>query len=107
MSDADAEFEPTGTDGSDRQYIAAPSARHRSSSSRSSNGRRLVFFSLSAAWGFIAGAGGLLAAMLAVGLDAHLSGWALAGLVPALAVAIAGGCVIAAAYKEAKLRARR
>ena len=86
-----------------RDYTARPAVRHRSARS----GRRLIFFSLASIWGFIAGVGGLLAAMSIAGQPVQPGFEAIPGLIPALALAVTGSVVIAAAYRESKSRSRR
>lgn len=86
-----------------REYTARPAVRHKSARS----GRRLIFFSLASIWGFIAGAGGLLAALSVAGQPVQPGVGAIPGLIPALALAVTGGAVIAAAYRESKHRSRR
>jgi len=86
----------------DREYNAVSGTRHRSVGGI----RRLVFFGLASIWGFIVGVGGLLAAMSAVGRPAHPGFGVIPGLLPALIIAVAGGFVIAAAYRESKRHSR-
>ena len=102
MSDIEHDVTPHVTPLSPRQYIAGSAARHRSSGTA----RRLFFFGLASIWGLIVGVGGLLAAMR--GADQYVQAEAriIASLIPALVLAVAGGLVIAAAYKESKRRAR-
>lgn len=85
-----------------REYTAGASSRHSSASAR----RRLLFFGLAAVWGFLTGATGLLAAMSVAGQPVQPGLRVISGLVPALLVAIGGGCVMAAAYRESKRRSR-
>lgn len=84
------------------KYTARSSTRHRSSTGI----RRLVFFMLSAMWGFIAGVTGVLVAMNAAGEPVRARPAIVIGLIPALILAVAGGFVVAAAYRESKNRAR-
>jgi hypothetical protein len=84
-----------------RKYTAGSASRHRSGATR-----RLLYFALASIWGYIVGVGGLLAAMSAAGQPAQPSPGTIAGLIPALFFAAAGGFVISAAYKESKRRAR-
>jgi hypothetical protein len=99
---------PSGEDDSDPmmvparrgEYTARSASRHRSSGAT----RRLLFFGAASIWGFVAGAAGLLAAMSAAGQTVQPRPGVIAGLFPALAVAIAGGFVMNAAYKESKRR---
>ena len=86
----------------DREYTAAPHVRHRSASGT----RRLIFFTFASVWGFCVGVTGLLAAMSASGHSVQPDGGSIVGLIPALIVALAGGFVAAAAYKESKRRSR-
>ena len=83
------------------QYTAVPATRHRGRKIR-----RILFFGLASAWGFMAGVCGLLVAMSAAGQVVQPSPGTIAGLIPALIVAAAGAFVVAAAYKESKRRAR-
>ncbi len=87
---------------STRQYTARSSTRHRSGSGM----RRIVFFTLASAWGFIAGVTGVLASMSAAGQIMQARSAVVLGLIPALILTLAGGFVVAAAYRESKLRAR-
>jgi len=101
---------PEGVDVSDSQtepiagteYTAAHSARHRNATTV----RRLVFFTLAAVWGFAAGVTGLLAALSAAGQPVQPSPGAIAGLIPAFIVAVAGAFVMVAAYKESRRHSR-
>jgi hypothetical protein len=102
MPDGESDSELHRTPIAAREYTARPSARHRSA--RSS--RRLVFFGLASIWGFIVGAAGLLAAMSVAGQPVQPGFEAIPGLIPALALAVTGGVVIAAAYRESKSRSR-
>ncbi len=81
------------------EYSAGVHARHRRASGR----RRLLFFSLSAVWGFIAGAAGVLAGMSATGNTVLREG-TIVGLVPALIIAVLGGLVVERAYRESRQR---
>jgi len=96
--DADSQVIPVR----ESEYTAGPAARHRSASST----RRHLFFALASIWGFIAGVGGLLAAMSAAGRPLHPGLGVTAGLIPAFIVAVAGGFIAAAAYRESKRRSR-
>jgi hypothetical protein len=82
------------------EYTVASKPRHRSARRI----RRLLFFGLASAWGFIVGVCGFLAAMSAVGQPVHPGLGVIPGLIPGLLVAAAGGFVIAAAYRESKHR---
>lgn len=101
---------PEGVDVSDSQsgqatgseYTAAHGARHRSATTA----RRLVFFTLASIWGFAAGVTGLLAAMSAAGQPVQPNRGAIAGLIPAFVVAVAGAFVMVAAYKESRRHSR-
>ena len=89
---------PTGA----RKYTARPAARHKSTRTP----RRLIFFSLASIWGFIVGVAGLLAAMSVAGRPVQPGVEAIPGLIPALALAVTGGAVVATAYRESKRRSR-
>jgi len=101
---------PEGVDVSDSQtrqstdpeYTAAQNARHRGGTTV----KRLVFFTLASVWGFAAGVTGLLAAMNAAGQSVQPNPTAIAGLIPAFIVAVAGAFVIVAAYKESRRLSR-
>ena len=95
--ESESRMNPVGA----HEYTAGPASRHRSGATR-----RLLFFALASVWGFIVGVGGLLAAMSAAGQAAHPNPGTIAGLIPVLLIAAAGGLVISAAYKESKRRAR-
>jgi hypothetical protein len=64
--------------------------------------RRLIFFGMASMWGFVVGVGGLMAAMSVSGQPIQPRAGTLTGLIPALALAILGGFLMAAAYKESK-----
>jgi uncharacterized membrane-anchored protein len=85
------------------EYTAAPHARHRTTSGT----RRSIFFALAAIWGFAVGVIGLLAALSAAGQHVQPGPAALSGLLLAFFVAVAGGLVMTAAYRESKRRARK
>ena len=85
-----------------REYNAASSSRHR----KGSMARRLFFFSLASVWGFVVGVAGLLAAFSASGQPVHPGDGVVSRLVPALVAALAGGFVVAFAYRESKRRSR-
>jgi hypothetical protein len=57
-------------------------------------------------WGFIAGVTGVLVAMAAAGETVEARPAIIAGLVPALLLSIGGGLIVAAAYRESKMRSR-
>ena len=92
----------------DAEYSLASAARHgveAASGHRVSSRRvRHIYFALASAWGFVIGATGVLACLAFSGNAVRPEGRALLGLVPAVAVAVAGGAVIAGAYQEAKRR---
>lgn len=102
MNDGADVRKSSGTSIDNGEYTAVAHARHRTASGT----RRLVFFSMAAFWGFSVGVAGLLAAMSAAGQPVHPEGGSIVGLIPALVVAIAGGFIVAAAYKESKRRSR-
>ena len=102
MSDGEHESESHLSPPIGRQYTAGSAPRHRSASST----RRLLFFGLASIWGFIAGIVGLLAAMSAAGQNLESDARVVPGLIPALLLAVGGGLVVAAAYKESKRRSR-
>lgn len=68
---------------------------------------RVLYFMLATGWGFAIGAGGLAAALSAVGQRVAFTPGLLAALVPAVAFAAAGGWVASSAYREARNRLRR
>ena len=82
------------------KYTAASPDRHRSKAGT----RRLVLFTLASVWGFTVGVAGLLAALNAAGQPIQPQPVAIAGLIPALVISVAGGLVMAAAYKEIRRR---
>lgn len=84
------------------QYTVRSHARHRTSGGV----RRMIFFTLAAVWGFIAGVTGLLIALNATGESIEARAALIAGVFPAFLLALAGGLVVAAAYREAKMRSR-
>jgi hypothetical protein len=65
-----------------------------------------VFFAFASAWGFIVGAGGVLAAMRSVGQTVQPSLGILLSLIPVFGFALFGGVVIAWAYRESRSRSR-
>ena len=86
------------------EYSEAVSARH--GSARSKGGRlRVTYFSVAALWGFLVGIVALLVALQAEGFAAIPGGLTTVEyLVPAAAVAVVGGVVVARAYRDAKRR---
>lgn len=82
------------------EYTAASHDRHRSKTAS----RRLLLFTLASVWGFTVGVVGLLAALNAAGQPIQPQAGAIARLIPALLISIAGGLVMAAAYKESRRR---
>jgi hypothetical protein len=102
MSDDDVDSDAPATPSRVPQYSARATTRHRTTG----GARRLLFFSLASSWGFIAGAGGVLAAMDASGLRIADDEVLLTRLVPAFVFAAAGGLVTAAAYRESRRRSR-
>ena len=89
--------------------LRAPARPHRRGASRTSTSNRMmryVYFAAAGTWGFLIGVTGLLASLASGGNAVRPEGRALLVLVPALAVAIAGGGIIAGAYQETKHRRR-
>jgi hypothetical protein len=91
---------PRPTPAGAMEYTVGSGPRHRGAGAT----RRLFFFALASIWGFIVGVGGFLAAMSAAGQPVHPGVSAIPGLIPGLVIAVAGGFVIAAAYRESKRR---
>ena len=85
------------------EYTVDHEPRHHRASTRT---RRLVFFTMASLWGFTIGVAGLLAAMSAAGQPVQPSPGAIAGLIPAFVVAVAGAFVMVAAYKESRRHSR-
>jgi len=80
---------------------------HRPSraSSRSTHGRvRALYFSLAALWGFLAGTGVVLVCLSTTGRPTGLSGSSLILVAVAAGVALAGGLVVARAYRSTTRR---
>jgi len=102
MSDGEHESQSHVVQPTARQYTAGSAAHHRSTSST----KRLLFFGLASIWGFIVGIVGLLAAMNAAGQHLEPDARVVPSLIPALLLAVGGGLVVAAAYKESKRRSR-
>ena len=94
--DAEPHIRPTGA----TEYTVGSASRHRSAGAT----RRRLFFVLASIWGLIVGIGGFLAAMSAAGQPVHPGSGVIPGLIPAFVIAMAGGFVIAAAYRESKRR---
>lgn len=90
------------------EYSEAVAGRHGKNSARTANRRlRMAYFGLTAIWGYIVGAVTILIALEAEGAIASRPGaGALVYLLPALAVAVLGGAVVAGAYQEARRRSR-
>lgn len=86
-----------------REYTVESGSRNRGAART----RRFVFFGLASVWGFVVGVAGFLASMGLAGQPIQPPAAAIAGLLPALAVALTGGAVIAGAYQEAKRNSRR
>jgi len=57
-------------------------------------------------WGFMVGIVGLIAAIGVEGQHIVADSSVLVAMIPALVVAVLGGCVAAAGYKESKRRSR-
>ena len=102
MERRELEARPDARPAGAAEYTVRSGSRHRSAGAT----RRLFFFALASIWGFIVGVVGFLAAMSATGQPVHPRTVAIPGLIPGLIVAVAGGFVIAAAYRESKRRAR-
>jgi hypothetical protein len=68
--------------------------------------RRVAFFGLASIWGFMVGTVGLIAAIGVEGQHVVADGAVLVAMVPALVIAVIGGLVMAAAYKESNRRSR-
>ena len=81
-------------------------SRRRSSDATHASKRRFFFFCLAALWGYVLGIGVLAAALarldVRLSLDATLGGWLAVGS----AGALAGGLIVAGAYREARRRRR-
>ena len=94
----------------DAEYTLGSAAGHgheAASGHRLSSRRvRQIYFGLASAWGFVIGATGVLACLAFSGNSARPEGRALLGMIPAVAVAVLGGGVIAGAYQEARRRRR-
>ncbi len=86
-----------------RDYTDESGSRNRGAA----RSRRLVFFGIAATWGFLVGVAGLLAAMGLAGQPIQPPATAIASLIPAQVLAVAGGLVIAGAYQERKRNNRR
>ena len=86
------------------EYSEAVSHRH--ASSRGKSGRlRLTYFGVASLWGFLVGVVALLVALQAEGAGNIPSAPMTAGyLIPAAAIAMIGGAVVARAYRDAKRR---
>jgi len=82
------------------EYTAESHDRHRSKT----GARRLLLFTLASVWGFTVGVAGLLAALNAAGQPVQPEPGAIARLIPAFFISVAGGLVMAAAYKEIRRR---
>jgi hypothetical protein len=69
---------------------------------------RLLYFCIASVWGFLCGAIGLAIVLPGRGYPSGFQGpLVLLLLIPAIVVAILGGAVSAAAYREARRRAAR
>lgn len=89
----------------------SPDRQRRRSSARPSTGGargrvRMLYFSLAALWGFLAGTGAVLVGLTAVGRPARLGPLGVAVVLGAAIAAVAGGFVAAAAYRAASRRLR-
>jgi hypothetical protein len=67
---------------------------------------RMLYFSLAAVWGFLAGTGAVLVGLTAVGRPARLGSLGVAVIIGAALAAVVGGFVAAAAYRAASRRMR-
>ncbi len=88
--------------------IPEPSRQRRSRPRHSvARGRlRALYFSLAAAWGFLAGSGAVLVGLSATGRPAGLGAPAVGVLVGAAILALLGALVAAAGYRVASRRLR-
>jgi hypothetical protein len=66
----------------------------------------MLYFSLAAVWGFLAGTGAVLVGLTAVGRPARLGALGVAVVIGAALAAVVGGFVAAAAYRAATRRLR-
>lgn len=91
-----------------REYIADSAPRRKTPVRRirSSTRLRFAYFAFASLWGFLAGVGSLLAATSLVGKTPRLGVSLVTTLVPGAALAVLGGIVAAAAYREARRRLR-
>lgn len=80
------------------------STRRNSTRSQSRRRLRVLFFSLAAIWGYVVGGASLAAVLAVTGRFFALDGWSLLLLVGCAGIAIGGGLVTAAAYREARRR---
>lgn len=67
---------------------------------RSRGRRRMAFFALAAAWGFLSGSSAVLVGLTLLGRPAYLARPLALSLGVAALAALAGGMVVAAAYRE-------
>jgi hypothetical protein len=80
--------------------------RRRAGDAISASRRRLVYFCLAALWGYLLGIGVLAAAMSRIDVRVPLEGGVLAWLLTGALLGLAGGLIVAGAYKEARRRHR-
>jgi hypothetical protein len=84
----------------------AEAPRRRVSAATAAGRRRFAFFCLASLWGYVLGIAVLAAAMasndLRVSLDSGIAAWITIGAM----VGIAGGLIVASAYREARRRHR-
>ncbi len=97
---------PQATDGPTRRRRRRRRKRkHRSSSpSRGHRTIRAFYFAVASSWGFVAGSAAVLIALNALGRPVPLAGALVTALITAAALAVVGGIVVSAAYRDASRR---
>ena len=87
-----------------RRRRRRPQAARGASTRRTRQRLRVMYFSLAALWGFLAGSGAVLVGLSGAGRRVQLSGPALGLFGGASVVALIGGVVAAKAYRSASRR---
>ena len=91
-------FDDDAVDAAD--FRVKPLSADRPVSRRSRSRRRMVFFALASAWGFFSGTSAVLVALMLLGRPVFLGSRLALTLAVAAVAAVAGGLVVAAAYRE-------
>jgi hypothetical protein len=103
---ADAQDLPVREGRPERRRSRRRSSSHGDSTRPARSRLRALYFSLAALWGFLAGTGAVLVGLSSMGRPVDLGGPGLAFVSVAAVASLAGGVVVAAAYRAASRRYR-